>query len=47
MERLPQTSRLVVLPGANHRMEGRLDEIVVLAKEWFEQHLPAYVGSTT
>jgi pimeloyl-ACP methyl ester carboxylesterase len=40
MEKLPQGSRLVVLPGANHRMEGRLDEIVVLAKEWFQQKLP-------
>jgi pimeloyl-ACP methyl ester carboxylesterase len=47
MERLPQTSRLVVLPGANHRMEGRIDEIVVHATQWFEQHLPANVGTTT
>jgi hypothetical protein len=40
MELLPAESRLVVLPGANHRMEGRLDEIVELAKEWFAQKLP-------
>jgi pimeloyl-ACP methyl ester carboxylesterase len=40
MERLPAGSRLVVLPGANHRMEGRLDEIVELAREWFAEKMP-------
>ncbi len=40
IELLPAGSRLVVLPGANHRMEGRLDEIVELAKEWFGRHMP-------
>jgi pimeloyl-ACP methyl ester carboxylesterase len=40
MELLPAGSRLVVLPGANHRMEGRLDEIVELAKEWFGEKMP-------
>jgi pimeloyl-ACP methyl ester carboxylesterase len=39
VEMLPPGSRLVVLPGANHRMEGRLDEIVELAKEWFREKL--------
>jgi pimeloyl-ACP methyl ester carboxylesterase len=37
---LPAGSRLVVLPGANHRMEGRLDEIVELAKAWFGEKMP-------
>jgi pimeloyl-ACP methyl ester carboxylesterase len=41
---LPAGSRLVVLPEANHRMEGRLDEIVELAKEWFGEKMP--VGSS-
>lgn len=40
IELLPAGSRLVVLPGANHRMEGRLDEIVELAKEWFAEKMP-------
>jgi pimeloyl-ACP methyl ester carboxylesterase len=40
IELLPVGSRLVVLPGANHRMEGRLDEIVELAKEWFREKMP-------
>lgn len=45
MELLSPKSRLVVLPGANHRMEGRLDEIVELAKEWFAENMPvAYSG---
>lgn len=42
IELLPKGSRLVVLPGANHRMEGRLDEIVELAKEWFTEKMPVY-----
>ena len=40
MELLSPESRLVVLPGANHRMEGRLDEIVELAKDWFGEKMP-------
>ena len=40
MELLPAGSRLVVLPGANHRMEGRPEEIVELAKEWFAEKMP-------
>jgi pimeloyl-ACP methyl ester carboxylesterase len=40
IEMLPADSRLVVLPGANHRMEGRLDDIVKLAKEWFREKMP-------
>jgi len=40
IEMLPAGSRLVVLPGANHRMEGRLDEIVELAKKWFAEKMP-------
>lgn len=39
IEILPAGSRLVVLPGANHRMEGRLDEIVELAKGWLEEKM--------
>jgi pimeloyl-ACP methyl ester carboxylesterase len=39
IELLPAESQLVVLPGANHRMEGQLDEIVELAKEWFAEHM--------
>ena len=44
IELLPAGSRLVVLPRANHRMEGRLDEIVELAKEWFEEKMPVTSG---
>lgn len=40
ISQLPEGSQLVVLPGANHRMEGRLDEIVALAKDWFTQRMP-------
>lgn len=46
IEMLPAGSRLVVLPGANHRMEGKLDEIVELAKEWFGQRMPIDVTAT-
>ena len=45
MERLPQGSRLVLLPGANHRMEGRLDDVMMLARQWFAEHLPADASS--
>jgi pimeloyl-ACP methyl ester carboxylesterase len=44
IELLPAGSRLVVLPGANHRMEGRLGEIVELAKDWFADKMPVNSG---
>jgi pimeloyl-ACP methyl ester carboxylesterase len=37
---LPKGSKLVVLPGANHRMEGRLDEVIALARDWFLHEFP-------
>jgi pimeloyl-ACP methyl ester carboxylesterase len=37
---LPKGSQLVVLPGANHRMEGRLDEVILLARDWFLHEFP-------
>jgi alpha/beta superfamily hydrolase len=40
ISQLPEGSKLIVLAGANHRMEGRLDEIVTLAKDWFKEHMP-------
>jgi pimeloyl-ACP methyl ester carboxylesterase len=40
ISRLPQGSKLIVLEGANHRLEGRLDDIVALAKNWFQRQMP-------
>jgi pimeloyl-ACP methyl ester carboxylesterase len=40
ISQLPEGSKLIVLPGANHRMEGRLDDIVALAKDWFQEQMP-------
>ncbi len=39
--------RLTIVPGATHLFEepGTLDEVVVLAADWFLQHLPAKPAS--
>jgi pimeloyl-ACP methyl ester carboxylesterase len=44
-EQLHCVKQLVVVPGATHRFEesGALDEVAVLATDWFQSHLEAAV----
>ncbi|MFD1535641.1 alpha/beta fold hydrolase [Nonomuraea guangzhouensis] len=38
---LPAGSRLDVIPGADHTMEGHLDEVAERGLAWLERHCPA------
>ena len=36
---LPPGSRVALVPGSPHNLEGHLDEVIALLLEWFGQHL--------
>lgn len=36
---LPPGSRVALVPGSPHNLEGHLDEVIALLLEWFAQHL--------
>jgi putative phosphoribosyl transferase len=44
-DRLLCTKRMVVVPGATHRFveSGALEEVAMLAADWFQLHLEAAV----
>jgi pimeloyl-ACP methyl ester carboxylesterase len=36
---LPPGSRVALVPGAPHNLEGHLDEVIALLVDWFDRHL--------
>ena len=36
---LPAGSRVALLPGSPHNLEGHLDEVIALLLDWFAEHL--------